>query len=43
VSFQTLLNCLDGLGSQDGVILVATANDPTCLDAAIPEAPRSVR
>jgi chaperone BCS1 len=25
VSFQTLLNCLDGVGSQDGVIVVATA------------------
>lgn len=28
VSFQTLLNCLDGVGTQDGVIVVATANDP---------------
>ena len=35
VSFQTLLNCLDGVGSQDGVIVVATANDTTCLDPAI--------
>jgi hypothetical protein len=35
VSFQTLLNCLDGVGSQDGVIVVATANDPTSLDPAI--------
>jgi hypothetical protein len=35
VSFQTLLNCLDGVGSQDGVLVVATANDPTCLDPAI--------
>jgi SpoVK/Ycf46/Vps4 family AAA+-type ATPase len=39
VSFQTLLNCLDGVGSQDGVIVVATANDPTCLDPAILERP----
>jgi ATPase family associated with various cellular activities (AAA) len=39
VSFQTLLNCLDGLGTQDGVIVVATANDPTCLDAAILKRP----
>jgi SpoVK/Ycf46/Vps4 family AAA+-type ATPase len=39
VSFQTLLNCLDGVGSQDGVIVVATANDPTCLDAAILKRP----
>jgi transitional endoplasmic reticulum ATPase len=39
ISFQTLLNCLDGVGSQDGVIVVATANDPTCLDAAILKRP----
>lgn len=39
VSFQTLLNCLDGLGTQDGVVVVATANDPTCLDAAILKRP----
>jgi AAA+ superfamily predicted ATPase len=39
VSFQTLLNCLDGVGSQDGVIVVATANAPTCLDAAILKRP----
>jgi hypothetical protein len=31
VSFQTLLNCLDGV--------VATANDPTCLDPAILKRP----
>jgi cell division protease FtsH len=35
VSFQTLLNCLDGVGTQDGIIVAATANDPTCLDPAI--------
>jgi len=39
VSFQTLLNCLDGVGSQNGVLVVATANDPTCLDAAILKRP----
>jgi hypothetical protein len=39
VSFQTLLNCLDGVGSQDGVIVVATANNPTCLDTAILKRP----
>jgi ATP-dependent 26S proteasome regulatory subunit len=39
VSFSTLLNCLDGAGSQPGVIVVATANDPTCLDAAILKRP----
>jgi hypothetical protein len=35
ITFQHLLGCLDGLGSQDGVIVVATANDPTELDAAL--------
>jgi hypothetical protein len=35
ITFQHLLGCLDGLGSQDGVIVVATANDPTALDTAI--------
>jgi SpoVK/Ycf46/Vps4 family AAA+-type ATPase len=39
VSFQTLLNCLDGVGSQDGIIVVATANDPLCLDPAILKRP----
>jgi hypothetical protein len=39
VSFQTLLNCLDGVATQDGVITVATANDPTCLDPAILKRP----
>jgi ATPase family associated with various cellular activities (AAA) len=39
ISFQTLLNCLDGVGTQDGVIVVATANDPTCLDPAILKRP----
>ena len=39
MSFQTLLNCLDGVGTQDGVIVVATANDPTCLDPAILKRP----
>ena len=35
VSLQQLLDCLDGIDSQDGVIVVATANDPTVLDSAI--------
>ena len=39
VSFQALLNCLDGLGSRDGVVVVATANDPTALDPAILKRP----
>lgn len=39
ITFQALLNCLDGVGTRDGVIVVATANDPTCLDAAILKRP----
>jgi hypothetical protein len=39
VSFQALLNCLDGLGSRDGVIVCATANEPTALDPAILKRP----
>jgi hypothetical protein len=39
ISFQTLLNCLDGVGTQEGIIVVATANDPTCLDPAILKRP----
>jgi len=35
ITLQHLLNCLDGLASHDGVVVVATANDPTVLDAAI--------
>jgi ATP-dependent 26S proteasome regulatory subunit len=35
ITLQHLLNCLDGLNSKDGVIVVATANDPTALDPAI--------
>jgi hypothetical protein len=35
VSLSHLLNCLDGLGTQEGIIVVATANDPTALDPAI--------
>jgi hypothetical protein len=35
ITFQHLLNCLDGLGHHDGVIVVATANDPTELDSAV--------
>jgi ATPase family protein associated with various cellular activities (AAA) len=39
VSFQTLLNCLDGVATKDGVITVATANTPECLDPAIIKRP----
>lgn len=35
VSLQQLLNCLDGVGTQDGLIVVATANRPEVLDTAI--------
>ena len=35
VSLQQLLNCLDGVGTQDGMIVVATANNPEVLDTAI--------
>ena len=35
ISQQQLLNCLDGIATQDGVIVVATANEPTALDPAI--------
>ncbi len=35
VSLQHFLNCLDGVGSQDGVIVAATANNPDALDPAI--------
>ncbi len=35
VSLSHLLNCLDGVGTQEGVVVVATANNPTALDPAI--------
>jgi SpoVK/Ycf46/Vps4 family AAA+-type ATPase len=35
ITLQHFLNCLDGVGTQDGLIVVATANDPSTLDAAI--------
>jgi hypothetical protein len=35
VSLQQLLNCLDGVGTGEGIIVVATANEPTLLDSAI--------
>jgi hypothetical protein len=39
VSLQHLLNCLDGVGNRNGVIVVATANDPSLLDPAILKRP----
>ncbi len=35
ISLQQLLNNLDGVGTGEGVIVVATANEPTILDPAI--------
>ena len=35
VSLQALLNCLDGVASGEGIITIATANEPTALDPAI--------
>lgn len=35
ITLQHLLNCLDGLGSKDGTIVVATANHVESLDPAI--------
>jgi hypothetical protein len=35
ITLQHLLNCLDGLGSKDGTIVLATANHPGRLDPAI--------
>lgn len=35
VSLQYLLNCLDGVATGEGLVVVATANEPTLLDPAI--------
>jgi transitional endoplasmic reticulum ATPase len=35
ISLQQLLNHLDGVGSQNGIVVVATANNPAILDPAI--------
>jgi hypothetical protein len=35
ISVQQLLNCLDGVATGEGIIVVATANEPTILDPAI--------
>jgi ATP-dependent 26S proteasome regulatory subunit len=39
ITLQHFLNCLDGMGTQDGLIVVATANDPSMLDGAILKRP----
>ena len=35
ISLQAILNALDGVGSGEGIVIVATANEPTLLDPAI--------
>jgi len=39
ITLQHLLACLDGLAMQNGIVTVATANDPTTLDSAILKRP----
>lgn len=39
ISLQALLNCLDGVGTGEGIIVVATANEPAILDPAILKRP----
>jgi ATP-dependent 26S proteasome regulatory subunit len=38
-TLNSLLSCLDGLATEDGVIVVATANDPAPLSAALLKRP----
>ena len=38
-TLNSLLSCMDGLATEDGVIVVATANDPTSLRAALSKRP----
>lgn len=35
LSLQCLLNCLDGVSTPEGIVVVATANEPSILDPAI--------
>ena len=39
ITLPYLLNCLDGLSMQNGIVVVATANDPATLDPAILKRP----
>ncbi len=39
VSLQQLLNCVDGVATGEGILTLATANDPTALDPAILKRP----
>ena len=38
-TLNSLLSCMDGLATEDGVIVVATANDPSLLGAALSKRP----
>jgi ATP-dependent 26S proteasome regulatory subunit len=38
-TLNSLLSCMDGLATEDGAIVVATANDPTSLGAALSKRP----
>jgi ATP-dependent 26S proteasome regulatory subunit len=38
-TLQSLLSCMDGLASEDGIIVVATANDPSSLGGALVKRP----
>jgi ATPase family associated with various cellular activities (AAA) len=39
ITLPHLLSCLDGLATQNGIVVVATASDPTTLDPAILKRP----
>lgn len=39
ISIQELLNAIDGIGTKEGIIVIATANNPADLDAAILKRP----
>jgi ATP-dependent 26S proteasome regulatory subunit len=39
ITISHLLNCLDGLGTRDGIVVVATANDPVDFDPALLKRP----
>jgi hypothetical protein len=39
LSLQALLNCLDGVGTPEGIVVIATANEPSVLDPAILKRP----
>jgi ATPase family associated with various cellular activities (AAA) len=39
ITLPHFLNCLDGVGTTDGLIVVATANDPSRMDGALSSVP----